>query len=187
MTLEAIYFISQIVASVAVLASLIYLALQTRQTAKNQQAQMHATRVQLVRADSSRMGDPAFAPIWRAGTAAEPDMDVESLVQFSVFTYGLLQSVQETYHGHLEGMINSRRWEPTKRALQQLLDAPGFRAAFQYHKPTLDGEFVAFVEKLIADKNAAPAPKPPLERWRPLFAAERNAAQAGAPSAESAS
>ena len=38
MTLEEIYFVSQTIASVAVIASLVYLALQTRQAARSARA-----------------------------------------------------------------------------------------------------------------------------------------------------
>lgn len=48
MTLEEIYFISQTVASVAVIASLVYLALQTRQAARNAKAAMHENRAETV-------------------------------------------------------------------------------------------------------------------------------------------
>ena len=180
MTLEAIYYISQIVASVAVLASLIYLALQTRQTAKNQQAQMHAMRVQLIRDDSARIGDPVFGPIWRAGLLADPDMDDASIGQFQQFAYGMLLNMQEQYHEYLEGMINNRRWQPTVRTLEMYLSAPGFRATFHGRRQTLDVEFAAFVDKLIAGKKGTQRTHFRLEQWRSLAAAERNGDHADA-------
>jgi hypothetical protein len=75
MTLEAASFLSQIVAAFAVVASLIYLALQMRQTSRNQQAQMHQSRLHIVRDLALRLADPEFATTWRAGATAEPSMD----------------------------------------------------------------------------------------------------------------
>ena len=181
MTLEGFYYISQIVASVAVLASLIYLALQMRQTARNQQAQMHANRIQLIRDDTARIGDPAFAPIWQAGLLADPDMDDASIRQFYMFVHSVLLNIQEQYHEYLEGMINKQRWEPSVRTLEFMLGSPGFRATFQMRRQTLDVEFTSLVDKLIAGKKNATTLYFPLEQWRSLAAAERNSVQAGAP------
>ena len=44
MTLEEIYYISQIVAVIAIFCSLIFVGLQMRQSARNQRAVMHANR-----------------------------------------------------------------------------------------------------------------------------------------------
>ena len=57
MSLEEFYYVSQIIASTAVLASLIYLALQTRQTSRNQRAQMNQARSEWVRGSYEKMLD----------------------------------------------------------------------------------------------------------------------------------
>ena len=64
MSLENLYYASQIVASFAVIASLIYLALQTRQTARNQRTLMHESRVQMISRDFERMMDPALTRLF---------------------------------------------------------------------------------------------------------------------------
>ena len=74
MTLEEIYFISQTIAAVAVIASLVYLALQTRQAAKNSRAAMHESRAATELHHIDTMTDREFHPIWAKGNAAAADM-----------------------------------------------------------------------------------------------------------------
>ena len=74
MTLEEIYFISQSIAAVAVIAFLVYLALQTRQAAKNSRAAMHESRAATELHHIDTMTDREFHPIWAKGNAAAADL-----------------------------------------------------------------------------------------------------------------
>lgn len=180
MSLEAVYMASQIAASVAVLASLIYLALQTRQTARNQQAQMHAMRLQVIREDVRLIGDPAFFPVYTACMAGEPGVNAADANQFMMFAYSLMLNFQEQYYEFQEGMINRQRWEPSRLTMRRLLSSPGFRSAFQLYRPTLDVSFAALGDSLIAEARTVSAPTPGFERWQQLVAAERGGDRTGA-------
>jgi hypothetical protein len=175
MLLEEFYYVSQIVASVAVLASLIYLAVQTRQTSKNQQAQMHAARLQVINALVSKTGDPAFSQTWQTGLTGEPGLSEAQAREFGSVAYMLIQTFQEQHLELQEGMIDVRRWSGSKHALRQLLAQPGFRAMFKLLRNTLDKEFVVLVDALIVEtKGQLPAPNiGPV--WQMLAAEERAA------------
>jgi hypothetical protein len=166
MSLEEFYYVSQIAASVAVLASLIYLALQTRQTARNQQAQMHAMRLQAVRNDIDKINAPAFYQTFQAGMRADAELKPEELSQFLGVAYGLMLNFQEQFHEFQEGMINARRWEPSKLALRRQLAFPGFRAAISTYRAELDPQFVTLVDHLLAVLKTAPAMQPTNHRWK---------------------
>ena len=166
MSLEEFYYVSQIAASVAVLASLIYLALQTRQTARNQQAQMHAMRLQAIREDIKRITDPAFQHTFLSGMKADTELKPDELLQFLGVTYGLMLNFQEQFHEFQEGMINSRRWEPSKLALRRQLTSPGYRAAISTFRAELDPQFVALVDQILAELKAAPAMQPTFILWK---------------------
>ncbi len=175
MSLEEFYYVSQIAASVAVLASLIYLALQTRQTARNQQAQMHATRLHYVRDDVTRLADPTFYKTYRSGLAGDPYLKAEEGWQFVMTAYGLLLSFQEQFHEFHEGMLNKRRWEPSRSTLRRQLSSPGFRAVFRLFRPQLDTHFAAAVDEIIAEVKTSPAEQISFTKWQLLAAEERGA------------
>jgi hypothetical protein len=178
MSLEDFYYVSQIIASVAVLASLIYLAIQTRQAARNQQAQMHAMRLQAIREDIRRMADPAFQHTYQSGMAADTQLQPAELGSFLVFVYGLMLNFQEQFHEFQEGMINARRWEPSKLALRRQLTMPGFRAAISTFRAELDAQFVALVDQLLAELKTAPAMQSTYLSWKQHAEEERAAASA---------
>ena len=67
MSLEEFYYVSQIFASIGVLASVIYLALQTRQTARNQKTALHQERVIQMANDLQRSIEPAIASVIKEG------------------------------------------------------------------------------------------------------------------------
>ncbi len=175
MSLEDFSYVSQVVASVSVVASLIYLALQMRQTARNQQAQMHVTRLQYVRDDIKRIADPAFFPTYMAGMAGDQSLRAPEAWQFMMFAYGMMLSLEEQHNQFQEGMINTRRWEPSRVVMRRYLAYPGFRAAFQLYRPGLDATFVALAEKLIAEVKSAPVEPNRFESWQQFAATERNA------------
>ena len=174
------FFVS-CVASVAVLASLIYLALQTRQTSKNQQAQMHAARLQMFNGLVSKTGDAAFSQTWQAGLAGEPGLTDAQAREFGAVACMLLQAFQEQHLELQEGMIDARRWNGSKQALRQFLAQPGFRAMFKLMRNGLDKECVALVDALMVEtKGQLSAPNHGAV-WLALAAEERVAMLAQAP------
>lgn len=175
MSLEEFYYVSQIAASVAVLASLIYLALQTRQTARNQQAQMHATRLQYVRDDVARLAAPAFSKTFRMGLMGDPNLKAEEGWEFVMTAYGLLLSFQEQFHEFHEGMLNKRRWEPSRSTLKRQMSSPGFRAVFHLFRQQLDTQFANAVDEVIAEVKASPVEQLTFTKWQQLVAEERDA------------
>lgn len=180
MSLEQLNFIFQILASCAVVVSLLYLAVQTRQTARNQQAQMHAMRLQAIRDDIRILSAPDFHPVWVAGMGADPDLGASDAGRFLGTGYGLLLNFQEQYHEFQEGMINLRRWEPSRLAMRRLMGAPGFRAVFHTYRNEFDPQFVMFVDQQLADMKSKPPAKAGYDRWAE-FAKQERAALTAAP------
>jgi hypothetical protein len=180
MSLEEFYYVSQIVASIAVLASLIYLALQTRQTARNQQAQMHIMRFQFIRDFTFKIGDRSFGETFSAGMEAEPGMSAAQSREFFLFVYSLIQSFEEQFYERREGMIDARRWDSSRSALKAMLARPGFRAVYKIWQSRLDKDFVALADTLIAEAKKEPTPPDIVAVWQMLAASERASATATA-------
>ncbi len=183
MTLADISDLSQAIAAVAVVVSLIYLALQTRQSARNQRAMMHADRAQSIRTFMLKIADPTFAPIYRAGGDAAPDMDVLDAHQFGWYSFAQLNSMQEQFLDWREGLIDDGRWTITRGVLQSLLGLPGHRALYRIWRDGAHADFRAMADGLL--EGAKGKPRPDMARaWLALAAEERAAlAQGGSPAA----
>jgi hypothetical protein len=130
MTLEELYYISQIVAVIAIFCSLIFVGLQTRQTARNQRALMHANRNQSITESLRSLGDPALARIYMAGSAATPGMDPLEVNQFVFLARATFSGMQHQFLEWREGLIDDVRWKITRDSLNILLTTPGHRAAY---------------------------------------------------------
>ena len=178
MSLEQVYYVSQVVAAAAIIGSLIYLAVQTQQTSKNQRAMMHWNRMESARDATRRIADPTFAPIWRAGMAADPQMDSTACHAFAWFERGTLISYQEQFLEHRDGMIDDRRWKATWNGLNSRLDFPGFRAVYKLARVNLNPEFVAMVDALLVEAGKTPPPDWGTA-WQKLAAEELAAVSAG--------
>ena len=173
MSLEEVYYVSQVVAAVAIIGSLIYLGVQTQQTSKNQRAMMHQSRVDNIRDIFNKIGDPAFAAIYRAGASAEPGMETNACAQFAYFARGQLNSLQELFLQRRDGMIDERRWNISRGAIRTLLTYPGYRALYKLVRGGLDPDFVALTDSiLIETKDKAPPDEFALA-WADLASQER--------------
>jgi hypothetical protein len=152
MTLEAIYFVSQTISSVAVVASLIYLALQTRQTARNQRALMHQARVDTMLQEFAWGTDATMMPAILKHTmpADTPDTDAERYLSYFRL---LFAHCEEAFQQWREGMIDTRRWRSTERNMRFVLAFPGNRAAWKLLRVAFDADFAAVVDALCT--NAA--------------------------------
>lgn len=181
MTLEDISNLSQAIAAVAVVVSLIYLALQTRQSARNQRAMMHSARAQSIRDSFTTMGDPSFAAIWRAGVAAAPDMSLDEAQQFAFFARGQFATFQEQFLDWRAGLVDDVRWAATRGGMAALLATPGHRAVYRRARIAQHAEFRALGDTLFDEAKGKPFPDV-ASTWLALAAEERAAlAQGGKP------
>lgn len=133
MSIENIYYISQIASSVAVLASLVYLALQTRQTSLNQKAQMHESRSLWIRHEARLLGDPSIQAAMSMGRNGDPEMTTSQIEQFFFHATSFPISWEEQHRQHREGMIDDERWRQTEGYHRQFLTLPGWRAAVRMY------------------------------------------------------
>lgn len=154
MSLEAFYYISQIIASIAVLASLIYLAQQTRQTARNQRTLMHENRMQTISKDIELIVDPEFAPIWIRGSAGDPSLTDVELIRFQFFCQLWLVQWEERFRQFREGMLDADRWRTSENTIRSWLTQPGQAAVALGFIGRCDPKFATLLQQLMAE----PAP-----------------------------
>lgn len=174
MSLEEVYFVSQTIASVAVVASLIYLALQTRQASRNQLAQMHLGRVNQQLTDLFGVGGNAnLAAVSVRGTNVDPAMNDAEILQFTHWLFGRLALMEDQFRLHNDRMIADERWRSTEMGLKMTLSSPGTRAACRlFQQAFASKEFSALLDRLMTEaRNSPPMSMPDV--WKALAAEER--------------
>ena len=139
---------TQTVSSLAIIATLIFLAVETQQNthaieASTREAALNGTRQFLVQA----WQDPETIIAW---TKSEPT-DAEVLVQFYSLTH-LVSSHEGTWVQYQRGVLDRETWERQMSALPEVLQFERNRMWWQnYGANAFDPAFVAEVNQLITD------------------------------------
>ena len=157
MSLEESYYVSQILSTVAVVASLIYLALQTRQTGLNQKAQMHESRSLWVRHEARLLGEPSVNTVMRRGISSDMTMNEQQIEQFYYHATSFYMSWEEQFRQKREGMIDDARWSSTEGYIRIFLQSPGWRAVAKLYvaQQRIDPAFAALVSRLLKEIKPA--------------------------------
>lgn len=173
MTLEQIYYISQLVSTVALLASVIYLGRQTHLVAKGQFAQMHQARSEQFHEVMLKMTDPEFGPVVTAATHGDTKLTNEQIQRFYFYAITAIRIFEEMFRQWHEGTIADNRWETSKRTLTGILRSVGYRSCYWAIRGSLDKDFVLLIDSLIAQEPEAQALDLPAQ-WRAGVERARN-------------
>jgi hypothetical protein len=165
MTLEEVFFASQTVAAVAVVASIVYLAREVRQSERVQRATMQQGRADRVSKASLTSAHPELAAIWMKGTSAEPDFTREQLGQWLLICRSAFLSGEDSFLQHKAGLLDETAFESYVAGARFYMSSPGVRAAWRLSAAQFGPDFRAFVDDLIA-KSRFPAPIDTFAVWQ---------------------
>jgi hypothetical protein len=176
MNLQAWADISTLVSGGAVLASVLYLAVQVRQGARHQRGAIGHGRSQHIQSlIQSVSGSPALAETILKGWAGDPSLDRVAYTQFYWFVFAIFVAFEDTFLQYREGMIGKPVFNSARKATTFHLSQPGSRAVWQIARGSFDDGFVAYMDELMG------ATPPRLsgdswEVWKSLVAQEAAAA-----------
>jgi hypothetical protein len=176
MTLEQLSYLGQLIAAVAVVVSIVYLGIQTRQAARNAKAAIHENRSATIVGHIDHIMDAEFHPVWTKGSAAATDMSDAEVGRYTFFVGGLVVIWEERFRQKQEGMLDEDRWGSSERSIRLLMRSPGFRATIGLMRPEFDPAFGAFIDRHLAEGRAAGANVAISAVWRSAAAAELSAA-----------
>ena len=155
MTLSDLASIGSFVSGIAVLVSLIYVAIQIRQAERNQRTLLqHGTSTRA--ADLVRhWSDPPIAEAYVKMQKGDPLTAVEAWQLNIQFRTSLL-SWQDSFMLQRASLIDSLQLESTQRTFRTLLAQPVLRAMWNMTKATFAPEFIAYAEAQTLDAPLAP-------------------------------
>jgi hypothetical protein len=152
MPLADIASIGSLVSGVAILVSLVYLAIQVRQAEKNQRAvlnQGYITRV----ADYLRWY--AESPMNELRTrviAGDTSFTAEELLRLQLAFRVTLLSAQDAYLQHKAGLVDEMTLDNSMRSVRySWLNQPVYRALWLQQAPTIAPEFAAVIETMLRE------------------------------------
>ena len=97
MSLEDIFYLSQSVASVAVVGSLIYLGLQVRSSGRSQRAIMQQGRADRASQAAITLASPELVHVFHKGLAGHADLTREEFMQWMMICRALFLSGEDSF------------------------------------------------------------------------------------------
>jgi hypothetical protein len=147
--------IGSLISSIAVLISLIYLAIQVRQAERNQQASIRQGRATRLVDIILAAGDPSYAEALAKGTAGTGGITRAEFGQFTAVYGALLASAEDTFLQHREGLLGEAMFASFRESWRQTLAQPGVRALWKLRRHAFESGFAALMDSLMAE---APPP-----------------------------
>jgi len=169
MSLSDLASIASVISGLAVLGSLVYLGLQTRQNAKHTKALIHQGRVeQATNVINLWTSDPE---IFVRGQAADQTLDDFQAAHFNLMLREYFVIIEDLFFQHREGLVEENRHAGTIKRTRRLLQTPGVRAAWKMARDGFHPDFQEFMDGLAKEVGSAPA-RNDGANWKTIAAAE---------------
>jgi hypothetical protein len=158
MTLSDLASIGSLVSGIAVLVSLVYLAIQVRQAEKNQRAALNQGYITRV-ADYLRWyADSPINELRARVIAGDTAFTAEELLRLQLAFRVTLLSAQDAYLQHKAGLLDEMTLDNSMRNVRNgWLNQPVYRALWQQQAPNVAPEFADVIETVLRE---TPVTKP---------------------------
>ena len=156
MNWEMVSALGQAVAAVAVIPSLIYLAVQIReQNKERRRAGINILTAQWSDLVRSAQESREFAVTFLQGMRSFEDLDAPDKLMFSAFFTRYTRNCEGMFIYYRDGALEKALWDEVERTMTDYFAYPGVREWWITRKHWLTDEFRAVVEAIIA-KNPEP-------------------------------
>ena len=184
MTLSDLASIGSFISGLAVLVSLVFLYFQLRQVGaqvqqaeRNQQASIRQGRATRVVDMNLTATEPSLADALAKAVAGATGMTSTQLIQLDVFCRATFLNGEDSFFQHKDGLLSDASFASYTGGMLATFSLPAFRVQWKYQRGIFASEYVAFMDKLVAEAPKV-SPIDRVARWSADLAAE--AAEASA-------
>jgi hypothetical protein len=125
---NAVGAIGQIVGALAVVVSLVYLAIQIRQSTRVMMAESARAAVAAVRDfNKSMIEDPSVAKIFRMGAENLSNLTIDERAQFAHVALNFFKTAEDLHYQYVRGTLDNDVWESWRTIVAVYATSPGFR------------------------------------------------------------
>lgn len=171
MSLEHIFYVSQSIAAVAVIASLLYLAQQVRQAERVQRATMQQGRADRTSQASLAAANPDLARVFQKGAAGNLELTREEFTQWMLMCRGLFLSGEDSFLQHEAGMLSKAAFDSYVAGVKFYFSMPGMRASWKLSEGQFGADFRAFGNAMLAQTPTSQNVDA-YSQWRKLLESE---------------
>jgi len=157
MTLDTVQVIAEAIGALAVMLSVVYLAIQVKRNTS-------ATYSQTYQAATSSFAEMAAivgasketARVFTLGMSDPGELDESEYSQFAYLAISLLRRFENIYFQHQSGMINDDFWTGHSDNLLWFYHQPGFQKMWQERRYAFSEGFREFVDSSSPDEIKSP-------------------------------
>ena len=157
MTLEEMFYLSQSIASVAVVGSLVYLGLQVRAADRGQRSIMQQGRADRASRASLTVASPEMAAVWQKGMEADPTLTQVEVTQWLLMCRSAFLSGEDSFLQHQAGALDQASFDSYCAGVRSYMAQVGFRAAWTLLGRQFGRDFREFVDVQTAATPVAPS------------------------------
>src|SRR5882724_1215844 len=151
MSWEAINAVSQLVSSIAVVLSVLYLGIQVhRSTRVAKLATQDAAATALREVTKPFMENAEVERIWRIGLENVAALSVEERARFFHAAYQFLKAFETIHFHYVYGLMDKQLWEGWRGLLRHYVAAPGMAQYWNLRPEVFSERFRKFVNSLEA-------------------------------------
>jgi hypothetical protein len=151
MTLEKMFYISQIFAAFAIFLSLLFVGMEVRHSNRESRHRTIEETLQNYRdARAALIENVDVARAWISGLHDFTALEPADKVRFLLIADSLFGNIQSFFLHHRDGRMPDELYEPQRRFLNDVLGYPGLQAAWDFRKSYFHVAFRALVEESIA-------------------------------------
>lgn len=125
MTLSDLGNVGEFVGAIAVILSLLYLAIQIRQNTRTVRAASHHAAVSTGNDLNTLLSEPENARIVLAGIAGLDSLSPEEQFRYTLLMRSVLAFYEDVFFQFREGQVDAEFWESRAQALLVGLESPG--------------------------------------------------------------
>jgi hypothetical protein len=155
MTISDVAGIGSLVSGIAVLISLVYLALQVRQAEKNQRSLMNQGAVTRGNSSLALFAEPGLSDLYARAIAGETEFTSGEVYRLQTVMRISLLSFQDHFVQHRAGLIDQITYDNISVGVHRLFSRAVFRAMWIDSRSGFAPELRALVDGFVADTPLA--------------------------------
>jgi hypothetical protein len=149
MNWEAISAVSQMIGSIAVVFSVLYLAIQVHRSTRIAKLAAQDAATSALREVTKPFAENAeLARVWRIGLEALETLSAEEQARFFHSTYQFLKAFETIHFHHVYGLMDDQIWEGWCGLLQHYIASPGIDHYWRRRRDLFSKRFQTFIEAL---------------------------------------
>lgn len=158
MSFEQIFYISQSVAAVAVVASIVYLAQQVSQSERIQRAMVQQGRTDRASHRAMLMAAPELASVVQKGMSGHQDLTREEFNQWMMICRSLFLTVEDSFMQRKSGLLDDAAYRSFEAAARAFFTSPGLRASWKLASGQYGDETREFINAILRQASVSHRP-----------------------------